>query len=61
MALVRSSGQIFDITKKDVTHVTAQDVVINSLISKIWGKIYSNHIEYILPLGGDNDKMVTFR
>ena len=60
IALVVLSGQIIDITNKIVTHVTSQSVVSNSLISERWGEIYSDHLEYILPLGDDYGKMVNF-
>ena len=61
MALVGWSGQRLDITKKNFTHITYQAVVGDSLILRRWGKIYSNHLEYILPLGDDDDKIVTFQ
>ena len=60
VALVGSSGQRHDITNKNVTHVTAQAVVINILISKILGKIYRDNLEFILPFGNDDYKIVTF-
>ena len=49
-------GQILDIPKKNITHVKDQAVVINSLISKI--EIYSDYLEYILPLGDDDYNVV---
>ena len=56
MALVVSSGQIIDITKKNVAHVTSQAVVSKIRISKRWDEIDSNHLGYILLLGGDDEK-----
>ena len=52
------SVQIIYITQKNITHVKDQDVVINSLISNRWGEIYSDYLEYILPLGDDDYNVV---
>ena len=61
MALVGLSVQRLDITKKIFTHITSQNVARNYLILKRWGKIYSDHLECILPLGNDDDKIITFQ
>ena len=55
MVIVGSSGKILDTTHKNVTYVTAQAVVRNSLISNKWGKIYIDPLEYILLIG-DGDE-----
>ena len=61
MALVGFSLQRIDTTKKLFTHITSQAVARNYLILKRWGKIYSDHLECILPLGNDDEKIITFQ
>ena len=45
-----------------VIHVKMQALIIDQLISKIWGKIYSNHLKYELPQDkGYEYDPITFR
>ena len=60
--MVGSSGSIFDPYISQVLHVKMQAPITEHLISKIWGGIYSDHLEYKLPQDeGDDSDPITFR
>ena len=47
--MVGSSGPILDPSILQVCHEKMQALITGNLISKIWERIYSNHLEYGLP------------
>ena len=49
ISMVVSSGSILEPSTSQVCHVKMQSLIIDHLISKRWGKIYSENIKYDLP------------
>ena len=47
--MLGSSGSILDPYISQCCHVKIQALITDHLISKIWGKIYSDYLEYDLP------------
>ena len=60
--MIGSSGsRIKPCTLQD-HHIKIQSLIIDHLISKIWGNVYSDHLKYDLPQDeGDKSDPITFR
>ena len=62
ISVVGSSGSIIDPSILKVRHVKTKALITYHLISKIWGEIYLDHIEYYLPQDkGDKSDPIIFR
>ena len=59
--MVGSSGSRLEPSISQVRHVKIQALITDHLLSKIWGEIYSDHLEYDLPQDkGDESETITF-
>ena len=62
ISMVGFSGSRLDPSLSQVFHVKTQALITDHLISKIWGGIYPDHVEYDLPKDkGDESDPITFR
>ena len=60
--MILPSGLRLDPSIFKVCHVKMQALITDHLLSKIWGEIYSDHLEYDLPQDkGDESNPITFR
>ena len=60
--MVRSSGSELYPSIYKVCHIKMKALVTNHLISKRWGRIYSDHLEYELPQDdGDGSNPIMFQ
>ena len=60
--MVVSSGLRLDPSISQVRHFKVQALIKDHRISKRWGGVYSDHLEYDLPQDkGDESESITFR
>ena len=60
--MVGYSGSRLDLYMLQVIHIKMQALITDHLISKIWGKFYSEHLKYDLTqYEGDESDLITLR
>ena len=60
--MLGSSGSRLDPSISKFCHVKMQALITDHLISKTWGKFYSDHLKYDLPqYKGDESNPILFR
>ena len=60
--MVGTSGSRLDPSILQVHYVKSQELIIDHLIYKRWGEIYSDHLKYDFPKDeGDESNTITFQ